>query len=105
MCLLTNKALKKGEPSYIRELLTFRSTNTEMGLRSETYPLLAEPFISRLASVERSFSYTAPRMFNSLDQEVKSLETVESFKRKLKTAVFMEAYDLENYCIKPAFSV
>ena len=75
---------------------TFWSTNTEIGLRSGTYPLLAEPFISRLASVERRFSYTAPRMFNSLDQEIKSLETVESSKKKLKTAVFMEAHNLEN---------
>ena len=97
--------MKTGEPSYIRELLTFRSTNTEMSLRSESFPLLAEPFISRLASIERSFSYTAPRMFNSSDQEVKNVESLESFKRRLKTAIFMEAYDLENESFKPEFSV
>ena len=33
------------------------------------------------------------------------METLEIFKKKLKNAVLMEAHDLENTCIKPAFSV
>ena len=35
-----HKALKRGEPRYIRELLTFRCTNIDMRVRSGTYPLL-----------------------------------------------------------------
>ena len=92
ICLLTYKALKFGQPKYLSDLLKPYSTASAVELRSAGR--LAEPFISRATSVERCFAYCAPRIYNSLPSDVKNESTVYSFKKKLKTYLFTESYDL-----------
>ena len=41
-----------------------------------------------------SFKYSAPRLFNNLPSSVKDSENLEIFKKKLKTYLFSECYDL-----------
>ena len=41
----------------------------------------------------RSFSYSAPRLYNKLPITLKEIESVEDFKKKLKSHIFIKAYN------------
>ena len=101
ICLLTYKALKYDEPKYLTELIQKRETLPS--LRSSSVRPLEEPFISRLVSVNRSFSHCAPRLYNSLPIEVQNADGIVQFKQMLKTCIFRETYDLDDKLIKPPF--
>ena len=65
ICLITFKALKFNQPSYIRELLSFASHESTSGLRSADNPYrLQEPrAIGERGFASRSFSYVAPCLY------------------------------------------
>ena len=64
ICLITFKALKCNQPSYIRELLSFSSHESTSGLRSADDPYrLHEPrAIGERGFANCSFSYIAPHL-------------------------------------------
>ena len=64
ICLITFKALKFNQPSYIRELLSFSSHESTSGLRSADDPYhLHEPrAIGERGFANRSFSYICLRL-------------------------------------------
>src|SRR5664279_3923307 len=68
VALITFKLLRTGEPGYLRQLLDYYSPVRD--LRSINIGLLAVPRI-RLNSTSRSFSSTAPRIWNSLPAELR----------------------------------
>ena len=105
ICLLAFKALTLSQPIYIRNMLTFKNWKTSMNLTSTDRQLLEAPFLSGLVSVRRCFSYTAPRLYNTLDEELKRMECLDGFKNKLKTSIFREAYDLGAKTINVDFRV
>ena len=41
---------------------------------------------------ERSFSYAAPVEWNKLDVEIRSVTNIETFKKKVKTDLFIIAF-------------
>ena len=81
--LLTYKAMNGMAPPYIIELLEF---NNLSGTRN---PTLHIPTVSS----QRAFSVSAPRLWNNLPSHLKSCESVEIFKSKLKTLLFKESYN------------
>ena len=95
LCLLTHKMLKFGEPKYLADLLSFRTNDLNVALRSTDDPsCLDEPRAVRERSfAARSFSYTAPRLYNRLPQYIRQLGTLDAFKQQLKTFLFARAYD------------
>ena len=105
ICLLTYKAINFGEPQYISELFKIHVPNFNMNLRIFDEERLEEPFISRSVQVQRSFRYSAPRLFNSLPVSVRRSETLAIFKKNLKTFLFTKAYDVLSETISPDFSV
>ena len=100
VALLTFKALSFGSPVYIRELLTRHEPVRE--LRSSAACRLHIPSESRLSAlVSRSFSHYAPKLWNSLTSELRSLASVDGagtasivdcFKRRLKSELFTRAF-------------
>ena len=96
VCLITFKALKFNQPSYIRELLSFSSNESTLGLRSADDPYrLHEPrAIGERGFADRSFSYTAPRFYNRLPVTIKQIDSLDTFKSHLKAFLFSRAYDL-----------
>ena len=64
ICVLTYKALKYGQPTYLAELLHYRDLNRS--LRGGQSRLLFEPIVASSSYSNRCFEYSAPRMFNSL---------------------------------------
>ena len=103
VCLLTYKSLLYGQPAYLADLLKFRENGRL--LRSSEDPKLCEPVIAQSSFSNRCFAFCAPRMFNALPIDVRHAPTVESFKSRLKTFLFSEAYDMGRLCIRPDFIV
>ena len=68
ICLITFKALKFNQPSYIRELLSFPSHESTWGLRSADDPYrLHEPRATgERGFANRAFSYIAQHLYNKL---------------------------------------
>lgn len=81
--VLTYKALNKLTPSYISDLLKPVSENCARQLRSSDNGLLAVPR-SRTALYDRSFTCSAPKLWNALPYTIKSAPSLNSFKKCIK---------------------
>ena len=101
--LLTFKAIKYGQPSYLFDLINWYEPEANVQLRSSGR--LNEPFISRSMNSERCFEYHAPRLFNMLPADVKSQNSVVGFKQKLKTHIFQKAYNLSEKSVNSSYNV
>ena len=103
ICLLTYKALKHGQPSYLLENLQLQVPVRP--LRSGQYDRLVEPIIGQSSYSDRCFGFCAPRMFNALPESIRQAPSILTFKSQLKTYLFQQAYDLNNMCISGDFNV
>ena len=84
-CLLTYRALKFGEPKYLNEYLVPFELETSGTVRhANDRHRLFEPRTIR-SSGERSFQYSAPRLYNKLPVVIKDSENINQFKKRLKT--------------------
>ena len=103
ICLLTFKAIKYGKPSYLSDLLRPYMPESNVQLRSSGR--LNEPVLSTLTSSERCFEYYAPRLYNRLPEYLKTINSVDCFKKNLKTHFFNKAYNMSDKSINPAYRV
>ena len=88
--LITFKAQHGLAPTYISQLLT--PCNISRNLRSASLSLLAVPR-SRLATQgDRAFSVRAPRLWNSLLDEIRLANSIPIFKSLLKTYFYRKAF-------------
>ena len=101
ICLITFRALKFNQPLYIRELLSLAPVEPVMSLRSSDDPYhLCEPrAVGESNFANRSFAYVAPRLFNTLPLSLKQIESVDTFKKQLKSFFFSWAYDLSDHTV------
>ncbi len=86
LLLLTYKALN----GYITSLLL--RYNPTRSLRSQNSGLLVVPRIAKSTKGGRAFSYLAPKLWNSLPDNVRGSDTLSLFKYKLKTHLFSQAF-------------
>ena len=108
ICLINFKSPKFNQPSYIRELLSFSSHESTLGVRSADDPchLHESKAIGERGFANRSFSYIAPRLYNELPIIIKLIDSLNTFKSHLKAFLFSCAYDqsgvtvLEDYYCK-----
>ena len=89
--LLTFKALNDSAPSYIKELL--KQYNPSRTLRSSDGLLLTVPKSVHRITGDRSFSYSAPKLWNNLPIEIRRITELSSFKSAIKGLLFNEAYN------------
>jgi hypothetical protein len=82
---LTYLTLTTGQPSYLRTQLQYYTPSRT--LRSTNQCLLQIPRVSTETG-KRSFSYTAPSIWNKLPTEIKHAASYQTFKRRLKTHLF-----------------
>ncbi|XP_041959638.1 uncharacterized protein LOC121718626 [Alosa sapidissima] len=90
--LLTYKALHNLAPNYITDLL--ESYTPSRSLRSSSAGLLKVPKMNLSTMGERAFSHTAPKLWNSLPNNIRQCESTAQFKKELKTYLFRLAYGL-----------
>ena len=84
MCVTTFKALKYGEPGHLTGLLV---CDSNVKLRSDDDPLCMDELraVGGHSFAAWSFLLFAPRLYNWLNIELKSLAFVDSFNERLKT--------------------
>lgn len=88
--LLTFKALNNLCPSYISDLLEiYKPTRS---LRSSSRNLLVIPR-SKLKSGDRTFSVSAPKLWNDISETIKCSVDLNAFKRNLKTYRFKRCFN------------
>lgn len=83
--LFIHKLLTGNEPSYLREKLIFRSSVHECNIRQKQ--MLTLPHFST-AMFQRSFTYNAVTLFNSLDNSYKSLN-LRLFSKQVKELLIL----------------
>ncbi len=88
--LLAYKALNDLAPAYLTNLLS--RYNPTRSLRSQNSGLLVVPRIAKSTKVGRIFSYLAPKLWNSLPDNVRGSDTLSLFKSRLKTHLFSQAF-------------
>lgn len=84
--LFTYKILNNTAPSYLTDLLHLY--NPIKALRSSNQMLLMQPKSRLKTRGDRDFAIVAPRLWNNLPIAIRSSETVQSFKSRLKTHLF-----------------
>ncbi len=93
--LLAYKALNGLAPAYLTSLLSHY--NPSRSLRSQNSGLLVVPRIAKSTKGGRAFSYLAPKLWNSLPDNVRGSDTLSLFKSRLKTSIHvMHSYNASN---------
>ncbi len=88
--LLAYKALNGLAPAYLTNLLS--RYNPNRSLRLQNSGLLVVPRIAKSTKGGRTFSYLAPKLWNSLPDNVRGSDTLSLFKSVLKTHLFSQAF-------------
>ena len=103
MLLLVFKALRYNEPKYLKNHLNPLTLNTGVTVRhaNDKHRLFEPRTNCKLG--ERSFKYSAPRLYNRLPNEIKNIQDVKNFKRNLKTFLFSKSYNLEDQVIDTCY--
>ena len=53
----------------------------------------------------RAFKIAAPVVYNSIPIEIRQIENMDAFKKRLKTFLFSERYDLDDRSITEQYKV
>ena len=105
ICVLIYTALNTGKPAYLRNKLSKFTTELGVSIRYSHDPhRLNEPRMNKEIGT-RSFKYSAPRLFNSLPRSVKDSGNLNVFKKRLKTFLFSECYDLDTKTITDRYHI
>ena len=88
--LLTHKTLKGLTPAYLSDLLVAKPVR-RASLRSNNLSLLDIPRSSTPTYGDHTFCVAAPTLWNNLPQSIRSIDSLELFKQKLKTFLFCKA--------------
>ena len=94
MLLLTFKAIHGLSPPYISELITVKPKST-YGLHSNNSTLLLPPTQKMLPTLgARSFAAAAPALSlcNKLPADVRTVASLNSFKKSIKTFLFNDSF-------------
>ncbi|XP_029941085.1 uncharacterized protein LOC115383145 [Salarias fasciatus] len=88
--VVTYRALHGQAPLYITDLL--QPYVTSRSLRSSDQGLLVVPRSRLKTKGDRAFEVVAPTLWNSLPVNLRSADTVDSFKKQLKTHLYSLAF-------------
>jgi len=93
IALLAYKCLNNIAPPYLKELISPRQQSFKNVRLDNDYFYLSFPPSPNYVNTEKAFSHCAVKVFNSLPYDIRSAESVTSFKTKLKTYFFSLAFD------------
>ena len=83
IALLTHQCIHSNAPPYLKELLAPQTCSRN--LRSNHSNLLRPPRTKHRTMGDRAFSSAAPRLWKTLPDHLRAPQTVEAFKKGLKT--------------------
>ena len=87
------KSLHEQAPSYLLDVLC-KVPGSGYRLRSRTENNLIVPFTKHKTFADRAFSVRGPKLWNDLPEYLKNQESMEVFKKELKTLIFKKAFRL-----------
>jgi len=89
LCVLTHCCLRGTAPPYLAETLQLTSDmSTRRHLRSAARLTLVIPTTRRSTLGDRAFSVAAARAWNTLPSTLRSVPSLTTFRRHLKTELF-----------------
>jgi hypothetical protein len=94
--ILTFKALHGQAPRYITDMLSVK--HTSHALRSHDTITLVVTRTRCKTLGDRAFCVAAPVLWNALPPSIRTIQYINSFKRKLKTHYFKSAYSFFCCC-------
>ena len=80
-------------PKYLSSLVKLRSVSRYSVRLDNDYYLLENVYLNNIKRTEGAFSFQAPRIWNQLPYEVRSMSELSLFKSKLKTHYFKIAFN------------
>ena len=90
--VLTYKCINNLAPKYLTELVTLRTA--ERRTRSTDDNLKIEPPRTKLVTAgDRAFISASPHLWNKLPYALRAMDSLETFKYRLKTHLFKEYFD------------
>lgn len=90
--LITFKAIHNLAPAYIKQLISVKQSS-KYSLRSDTGITLQVPLARSYKTLgDRSFTYAAPKLWNQLPGDLRSCDSVVTFKSLLKTFLFQKHF-------------
>ena len=89
--LLTFKSIHGDAPAYLSELIIQRRPTRQ--LRSSEHLMLDVPKTRIKSAGDRTFTYQAARLWNALPLNIRSAQTLLTFKNKLKTFLFNASFN------------
>ena len=88
-----HKSLNGKSPCYLQNLLSIYEP--KRSLRSSNEPCRLSVPLTKLKTMgDKAFSFSAPKLWNSLPSHLKEVESLDSFKSKLKTYLFTRSSPL-----------
>ena len=87
--LITYKVIHDRTPIYIQELLQLHTPSRN--LRSSKINLLVKSYFNLNSYGKRAFSVAALELWNNFPEDIKSANSTDDLKRKLKTFLFTRA--------------
>ena len=92
--ILTFQAIHGLAPEYLCDLIQIRELSN-YNLRRSNEILLTVPSHESPNSIgDRAFKFAAPKLWNRLSKEIRHLDSLDNFKKQLKTYLFRLAYDI-----------
>ena len=88
----TFKALHGQSPVYMKNLLEVYEPRRNLRSKNEATTLVIPTEIQTVRYGERSFMYAAPKLWNSLPSHIRGLSKLNSFKKTLKTHIFLKCF-------------
>ena len=105
MCVLTHLALKTNDPVYLKRKLHRYALPDSTQTRHALDPHWLDQPSANQGFGSRTFSYSAPRLYNKLPNDIKDSENIVTFKTKLKTHLFKECYDFRDKTLTALYAI
>ena len=105
ICVLVYQALRTGKPDYVRCMLKHYQLGTSLLTRQAADEYRLEEPRCNTSVGSRAFKYCAPKLYNSLPIDVKSCTDVHLLKKKLKTFIFNDCFNIRENCITENYAL
>jgi hypothetical protein len=92
VALVTHKVLATGQPHYLADLVSEHKPAANRGLRSASQRRLTIPTGLKSTAGQRTFTSASEAVWNRLPLELRTDKSLHSFKSKLKTYFFKDAF-------------
>ena len=91
---MAHRCVSGTAPVYLSELVSLYVP--QRSLRSTNQLLLQQPASRTRSYGDRAFAVAVPKLWNQLPMDMRLCDSYNSFKRKLKTHLFLDAYTMES---------